>query len=57
MRKIVSLLSVAAAVAAVVALWFYNPVVALLCIPMMACVLTALALMFALPVESRRRLR
>lgn len=44
--------------AVIVALWFYNPGFALLCIPMVASVLTALALMFAHPVRSRRhRLR
>jgi multisubunit Na+/H+ antiporter MnhB subunit len=36
-------------------IWQYNPGVALLCIPMVASVLTALALMFALPVKNRRQ--
>jgi hypothetical protein len=36
-------------------LWQYSPVIALLCIPMAASVLTALALMFALPVKNRRQ--
>jgi multisubunit Na+/H+ antiporter MnhB subunit len=36
-------------------IWQYNPGVALLCIPMAASVLTALALMFALPVKNRRQ--
>jgi cobalamin synthase len=36
-------------------LWQYNPGFALLCTPMVASVLTALALMFALPVKNRRQ--
>ena len=36
-------------------LWQYNPGFALLCTPMVASVLTVLALMFALPVKSRRQ--
>jgi hypothetical protein len=36
-------------------IWQYNPGVALLCIPMAASVLTALALMFALAVKNRRQ--
>jgi hypothetical protein len=35
--------------------WHYNPGFALLCTPMVASVLTALALMFALPVKNRRQ--
>jgi hypothetical protein len=41
-------------VAVIAALWLYNPGIALLCIPMVASTLTALTLMFALPVRSRR---
>lgn len=41
-------------VAVIMALWFYSPGFALLCIPMVASTLTAFALMFALPVRSRR---
>jgi uncharacterized membrane protein YqjE len=39
----------------ILVIWQYNPGVALLCIPMVASVLTALALMFALPVKNRRQ--
>jgi ABC-type bacteriocin/lantibiotic exporter with double-glycine peptidase domain len=39
----------------ILALWQYNPIIALLCIPMVPSVLTALALMFALPVKNRRQ--
>jgi hypothetical protein len=43
------------AVTVVLTLWLYDPAFALLCIPMVASVLIALALMFALPVKNRRQ--
>ena len=54
MRFAVTTGGLLAGVAIIAALWFYNPGFALLCIPMVASTLTALALMFAHPVRSRR---
>jgi hypothetical protein len=53
MRIVLTIIALLTGLASIMALWLYNPVIALLCIPMVACVLTALALMFALPVRHR----
>jgi len=39
----------------VTVLWQHNPMIAILCIPMTASVLTALTLMFTHPVKNRRK--
>jgi hypothetical protein len=54
MRIILTIIGLLTGLASIMALWLFNPVIALLCIPMVASVLTALALMFALPVRHRR---
>ncbi len=58
LRLVFAIAGLVAGLSVILTLWRYNPVIALLCIPMVASVLTALALMFALPVKDRRhRLR
>jgi hypothetical protein len=54
MRIVLTVIVLLTGLASIMALWLYNPVIALLCIPMVASVLTALALMFALPVRHQR---
>ena len=54
MRVFLTIIALLTGLASIMALWVYNPVIALLCIPMAASVLTALALIFALPVSHRR---
>jgi hypothetical protein len=58
MRIVLTITALLTGLASIMALWLYNPVIALLCVPMVASVLTALALMFALPVRyERHRMR
>jgi tryptophan-rich sensory protein len=52
---VVAVVGLIAGILTIWVLWQYNPMIALLCIPMAASVLTALALMFALPVKNRRQ--
>jgi hypothetical protein len=54
-RLITAVIGLVVAVTVVLTLWLYDPAFALLCIPMVASVLIALALMFALPVKNRRQ--
>jgi multisubunit Na+/H+ antiporter MnhB subunit len=54
-RSALAAVSLITGVMIIALIWQYNPGVALLCIPMAASVLTALALMFALPVKNRRQ--
>jgi multisubunit Na+/H+ antiporter MnhB subunit len=54
-RTILAAVGLITGVMIIAVIWQYNPGVALLCIPMVASVLTALALMFALPVKNRRQ--
>ena len=53
-RIVFAIVGIAGGVLIISALWRFNPMFALLCIPMTASVLTAFALMFAHPVKSRR---
>jgi ABC-type bacteriocin/lantibiotic exporter with double-glycine peptidase domain len=53
-RTACTVIGLVAGLSVILTLWRYNPVLALLCIPMVASVLTALALMVALPGRNRR---
>ena len=54
-RGTLAFVSLATGALIVAVLWQHNPMIAILCIPMTASVLTALTLMFTHPVKNRRK--